>query len=106
MMKRRVFQAHLASALVGRMCARLPGRPSLDDINNAIVKPGPRKVRKVRKGPTQDVRKDNYAHWPAKVNKRGRCKLCEVNNTNTLCEKCDVRLCFVEERNCFKSYHM
>ena len=24
---------------------------------------------------------------------------------NTLCEKCDVQLCFTEERNCFRSFY-
>ncbi|XP_022100311.1 piggyBac transposable element-derived protein 3-like [Acanthaster planci] len=103
MMKRQVFQSHVASALVGRMVARPRGRPSLEDVRDVIVKPQPGKVRK---GPVDDVRKDAYAHWPVKVQKRGRCKLCAVNNTNTLCEKCNVRLCFVEERNCFKSYYV
>ena len=61
-----------------------------------------KKPKQWGKGQLKTSEKDNYAHWPVKVNKRGRCKLCEVNNTN----KCDVRLCFVEERNCFKSYHV
>ena len=103
MMKQRVFQPHVASALVERMVARPRGRPSLDDVCEAAVKP---RQRKVRKGPVDDVRMDAFSHWPVKTQKRGRCKLCEVNNTNTLCEKCNVRLCFVEERNCFKSYHV
>uniref|UniRef100_A0AAZ1XVK0 PiggyBac transposable element-derived protein domain-containing protein n=1 Tax=Oreochromis aureus TaxID=47969 RepID=A0AAZ1XVK0_OREAU len=61
--------------------------------------------RGVRVGVPEDVRTDEVAHWPVKCEKRGRCKNCKVNATTTLCEKYDVRLCFTEERNCFKSYH-
>ena len=53
-MKRRVFQAHVASALVERMVARPRGRPSLDDVCEAAVKP---RQRKVCKGLVNDVRK-------------------------------------------------
>ena len=72
MMKRRIFQAHVASALIENNCRRPVGRPSLDVID-ATVKPRPRKVRK---RPVDDVRKDQHAHWPVKVEKRGLCKLC------------------------------
>jgi len=36
---------------------------------------------------------------------RSRCKVCKKNQTNTLCEKCDVQLCFTKERNCFRSFY-
>uniref|UniRef100_A0A3P9CGC1 PiggyBac transposable element-derived protein domain-containing protein n=1 Tax=Maylandia zebra TaxID=106582 RepID=A0A3P9CGC1_9CICH len=62
-------------------------------------------VQKVRVGVPEDVQTDEVAHWPVKCEKRGRCKNCKVNATTTLCEKCDARLCFTEERNCFKSYY-
>uniref|UniRef100_A0A3P9CH39 PiggyBac transposable element-derived protein domain-containing protein n=1 Tax=Maylandia zebra TaxID=106582 RepID=A0A3P9CH39_9CICH len=60
---------------------------------------------RVRVGVPEDVQTDEVAHWPVKCEKRGRCKNCKVNATTTLCEKCDARLCFTEERNCFKSYY-
>ncbi|GAA6072527.1 piggyBac transposable element-derived protein 3-like [Tachysurus ichikawai] len=37
--------------------------------------------------------------------KRGRCRHCNNGYTNTLCSKCNVRLCLLEEKNCFVDYH-
>ena len=61
--------------------------------------------KRMRKTPVEDVRKDGYARWPAEVKNRGRCKHCQKNITTTICTKCDVRLCFVEQRNCFMDFH-
>uniref|UniRef100_A0A4W5KNN1 Uncharacterized protein n=1 Tax=Hucho hucho TaxID=62062 RepID=A0A4W5KNN1_9TELE len=80
--------------------ANTRGRPAAD----ATHPPKPPKV--VRTGVTDDVRTDQIEHWPVKCETRGRCKVCEKNVTNTLCQKCDVRLCFTFERNCYKLYHM
>ncbi|XP_038153120.1 piggyBac transposable element-derived protein 3-like isoform X1 [Cyprinodon tularosa] len=54
--------------------------------------------------PPLDVRKDLTGHFPMKL-KRGRCRHCSKGYTNTQCSKCDVRLCFSEDRNCFWDYH-
>lgn len=96
-LKQRSFQAEVATSLILLKSHR--GRPS----QNISSPPPPPK--RVRVGVPEDVRTDEVAHWPVKCEKRGRCKNCKVNATTTLCEKCDVRLCFTEERNCFKSYH-
>ncbi|XP_035617453.1 uncharacterized protein LOC118375071 [Oncorhynchus keta] len=80
--------------------ANTRGRPATDTIHP----PKPPKV--VRTGVTDDVRTDQIEHWPVKCETRGRCKVCQKNGTNTLCQKCDVRLCFTFERNCYKLYHM
>ncbi|KAM9513343.1 uncharacterized protein ACWYII_046778 isoform 1-T1 [Salvelinus alpinus] len=80
--------------------ANTGGRPAAD----AIHPPKPPKV--VCTGVTDDVRTDQIEHWPVKCETRGRCKVCQKNVTNTLCQKCDVRLCFTFERNCYKLYHM
>lgn len=96
-MSQRRFQAEVATSLI--LVHSQKGRPSL----NAELPPPPPK--RVRVGVPDDVRFDLVAHWPAKCDKRGRCKYCKVNATTTLCEKCDVRLCFTEDRNCFKAYH-
>lgn len=95
----RRFQADVAGALVLVNTERKRGRPSADS-------PLPMSKRRVANLPCTDVRKDKIAHWPAKCDKRGRCRMCEKNNTNTKCTKCDVRLCFVEERNCFVNFHL
>ncbi|KAF3833567.1 hypothetical protein F7725_024771 [Dissostichus mawsoni] len=57
-----------------------------------------------RSQPPLDVRKDLMAHFPVKT-KRGRCRHCSKGYTNTQCTKCDVRLCFSDDRNCFWDYH-
>uniref|UniRef100_A0A3Q2TYY1 PiggyBac transposable element-derived protein domain-containing protein n=1 Tax=Fundulus heteroclitus TaxID=8078 RepID=A0A3Q2TYY1_FUNHE len=54
--------------------------------------------------PPLDVRKDLTGHFPMKV-KRRRCRHCSKGYTSTHCSKCDVRLCFTEDRNCFWGYH-
>ncbi|KAF3842753.1 hypothetical protein F7725_001602 [Dissostichus mawsoni] len=51
-----------------------------------------------------DVRKDLMAHFPVKT-KRGRCRHCSEGYTNRQCTKCDIRLCFSDDRNCFWDYH-
>lgn len=100
-LNRRKFQAEVAESLISVRAGTKRGRPS--GAGDASATPPP--PRKIRKGPCDDVRFDGYAHWPIKLQKRGRCKLCE-RTTNTACEKCDICLCFLEERNCFRSYHL
>ncbi|GAA6084966.1 piggyBac transposable element-derived protein 3-like [Tachysurus ichikawai] len=54
--------------------------------------------------PPLDVRKDMIAHIPVKT-KRGRCRHCNNGYTNTLCHKCNVRLCFSDKKNCLWDYY-
>jgi len=98
-LNRRRFQAEVASCLINVNAAKKRGRPSVDEVPTKVL-------RVIHNGPCDQVRKDSFAHWPVKDTKRGRCKVCKKNQTNTLCEKCDVRLCFTEERNCFRSFHI
>jgi hypothetical protein len=98
----RKFQSDIATSLLLVNATRKPGRPTSCD---GAFSPVPVPPKKIRLGPVDDVRKDQVGHWPVKCEKRGRCKVCTVNNTDTLCEKCDVRLCFTHERNCFKLFH-
>lgn len=92
-MKQRSFQAEVTNSLILLHSKR--GRPSL----NATSPPPPPK--RVPVEIPNDVRMDQVAHWPVKCDKRSRCKVCKINATTTLCDKCDVRLCFTEERNCY-----
>lgn len=50
-------------------------------------------------------RYDLYAHIPDRK-ERGRCKNegCQLK-TPVFCIKCNAHLCFVDGRNCFKSFH-
>ncbi|XP_019744453.1 piggyBac transposable element-derived protein 2-like [Hippocampus comes] len=102
-LRQKPFQAEVATSLILLQASR--GRPSLNPTSSSPSPPPP-PPKRVRLGVPDDVRSDQVAHWPVKCDKRGRCKHCKVNATTTLCEKCDVRLCFTEERNCFKSYHL
>lgn len=51
-----------------------------------------------------DVRYDQVGHMPSFASK-GRCKFCVKGQTKYICVKCQVRLCLVEDRNCFYNYH-
>ncbi|KAF3836847.1 hypothetical protein F7725_004311 [Dissostichus mawsoni] len=108
-LNRRQFQADLASSLI------LRGRPSSGNGSpaatvtsrsplNAQKRPSsgdgspPNGAPSKRSQPPLDVRKDLVAHFPGKT-KRGRCRHCSKGYTNTQCTKCDVRLCFSDDRN-------
>ncbi|XP_051561672.1 piggyBac transposable element-derived protein 3-like [Myxocyprinus asiaticus] len=54
--------------------------------------------------PPVDVRRDTVAHLPMKTT-RVCCRLCKTGYTNTLCRKCNVCLCFSEDKNCLWDYH-
>ncbi len=105
-MNQRKFQAQVATSLilvntgVKRTGRTLSSSPSLVPLSS------PTAAKQIPRQPTVDVQKDQFAHWPIKCNKRGRCKLCKDNKTDTFCEKCEVRLCFTEQHNCFKHYHV
>ena len=100
MLKRSRFQATVAASLIHVNASRKRGRPSESPRDSPVS------IVRSRTAPCADIRHDGYHHMPQKDVKRGRCKLCSVNNTNTMCSKCQVRLCFTEDRNCFKDYHM
>ncbi|XP_046383469.1 piggyBac transposable element-derived protein 2-like [Ischnura elegans] len=56
--------------------------------------------------PVADVRFDGIDHWPLHVNTKNRCKLCIKSYTRVKCEKCNLPLCFSNEKNCFKTFHV
>ncbi|XP_044213985.1 piggyBac transposable element-derived protein 3-like [Thunnus albacares] len=119
-LNRRQFQAQLASSLI--LVNTTLTAPSSD--NGSPVTKTSRSPLKAQKRPLSgdgsplngvpakrsavhpplDVRKDQIAHFPVKT-KRGRCRHCNKGYTNTLCSKCNVRLCFSEEKNCLWDYH-
>ena len=51
-----------------------------------------------------DVRYDNYEHWPQHRGDRPRCCLCKEKN-RVGCTKCQKRLCFTKDKNCFVDFH-
>lgn len=77
---------------------RKPGRP----IKELLTNPRIQKLPRLR--PTDDMRLDNEDHLPKKI-KKGRCMLCPKGQTVYSCTKCNVRLCTLNEKNCFYTYH-
>lgn len=58
--------------------------------------------------PIKEHRLDSVAHfpdWDTNV-EASRCKRCKTGKTHVICSKCQVHLCFVRTRNCFKLYHL
>lgn len=55
--------------------------------------------------PPNYVRFDNVGHLPTFVS-QGRCKNCKKGFTSVYCNKCNLRLCMREKRNCFYQYHV
>ncbi|KAK7171142.1 hypothetical protein R3I94_001150 [Phoxinus phoxinus] len=113
-MNRRQFQAQLASSLIlvntthqtpkrGRPS---PGKGSPETQTVTSSSPLNTQKRPSKRGALLplDVRKDLVAHFPKKTG-RGRCRHCHKGYTNTQCSKCDVRLCFSEDKNCFWDFH-
>lgn len=64
------------------------------------------KVKKPKRSrPVDDVRFDTVDHFPQHGSEYGRCAYCKKGFTTVYCLKCNVRLCFVKDRNCFFNYH-
>ena len=111
-MNRRQFQAQRASSLIlVNTVLQTPkrGRPSSDKGSPATVTSGspltPQKRPSKRSAHLPlDVRKDLVAHFPVKTG-RGSCRHCIKGYTNMQCSKCDVHLCFSEDKNCFWDFH-
>ena len=101
MLSRRKIQYQVAAGLISAHVAKR-GRPSSGTAEMQVPAKFP--STRQRTETCEDVRLDGYCHWPTKVGKRGRCKVCQTNITNTQCSKCNARLCFVEGRNCFVTF--
>uniref|UniRef100_A0A3B4BMG1 PiggyBac transposable element-derived protein domain-containing protein n=1 Tax=Periophthalmus magnuspinnatus TaxID=409849 RepID=A0A3B4BMG1_9GOBI len=76
---------------------RLAVTHSLKQVN----KPAPR----VGRPSSANIRYDNYGHWPLHTYNRGWCSLCPKGVSRWKCEKCNVFLCLIGERECFVAYH-
>lgn len=92
------FRYKIAEGLLLRK--KKTGRPSATEI------PVPKKkIRTPLKPlPNEDIRKDSTGHFPI-FTKKGRCRNCPKGQTSIKCNKCAVRLCLVQERNCFYDFH-
>jgi hypothetical protein len=59
--------------------------------------------------PPKDIRNDGLFHFPEhdpKGKTRTRCKKAGCNKLSSIkCKKCDVYLCLMAHRNCFRDFH-
>jgi len=90
----KTFRRLVARSLIGNFSSRKRSHPSTP-IETA------KKLRLVSKQPVQ--------HTMEKSTKGQRCKLCTrgklTNLTNNKCIKCNVHLCYLNNHNCFQTYH-
>lgn len=60
--------------------------------------------RKVER-PLDSIRYDQVGHGTPTFTSKGRCMYCSNGRTKFFCSKCNVRLCLVENRNCYMAFH-
>ena len=51
-----------------------------------------------------DVCYDRVGHWPVANSNKSCCRKCQ-KYCRIVCEKCNIYLCLLEDRNCFKLRH-
>ena len=94
-MDSKTFRRIIARSLIGNYTSR-KRNISLASISTSS--------KRAKYGQTSVVR-----HTLEKVGTRQRCKLCTSNKiqnrTNNKCVECNIYLCFVKDRDCFKLYH-
>ena len=102
-MSLKPFKMSIAESLLRQRkatCER-PPRSSFDASHSAKAKKGPAKPI-----PNRSIHTDGYEHCPKFCETKGRCRnpgckgIPKVKRT-----KCDVRLCFTTNSNCFKKFH-
>ena len=99
------FSCEIAEALI--YASKTPekptrGRPSKRKLSECTPTASKRPGNPL---PVADVRYDSIAHWPASSHDRKRCRVCHAY-VRMKCEKCNVSLCLLPERNCFKKLHV
>ena len=104
------FQSEIAVSLckAGKTSgetARPRGRPS-----STSPVPAPATSSKKRKAasvpnPNKDVQFDQCGHFPEFQEKQQQCRYCKTGYSHVKCFKCEVHLCLVKSRNCFKNFH-
>lgn len=74
-------------------------------LKNAVSVPEKAKIKTPHvERPGADIRYDRVDHWPL-ITEYKRCKYCKKRQTNVVCTKCNLNLCFVKNRNCFVDFH-
>ena len=102
-MSLKLFKMSIAELLLKQRKAK-QGRPSTSSIDADHAAKAQREL--VKPIPNKSVRTDGYEHWPEFSETKGRCRNpgCKVI-PKVKCTKCDVRLCFTTNSNCFKKFH-
>jgi hypothetical protein len=81
------------------------GRPSNSP---STINPRKKLVKKVDEKPLEEVKKDNYGHFP-EYDDRTEAVRCKVEGckgrTHVYCLKCKCHLCFTKKSNCFLKFH-
>ena len=98
------FSTEIAVALINAGKAtpnKSRGRPPKRPSEESIPHGGKRAVIPT---PIADIRFDNIGHWPNPSADKKRCRVCQAYSRMT-CEKCNISLCLVPIRDCFKSFH-
>lgn len=99
------FRMSVAQYLILHKDPPKRGRPSSGESNGQENN----KRHKTEARPQDELRYDNYGHFPNIDDKKEstRCKLenCK-GKSKTFCVKCNVHLCFTSGRNCFLNFHM
>ena len=57
--------------------------------------------------PSQPTKLDKVDHFPDyhSIDEKGKCRHCHIHTNIVYCKKCNVKLCFVKNRNCFFNFH-
>lgn len=67
------------------------------------------KRAKTEKRPLNKIRYDTVNHWPD-IDGNENATRCKNENcmrkTHFFCSKCNVHLCLIQDRNCFKNFHV
>lgn len=65
-----------------------------------------KKNQRLEEMPAHSIRFDERSHFPLITSKPARCKNEQCRKaTRFYCQKCEVHLCLVKDRNCFTKFH-
>ena len=87
-----------ALLLAGKAPIKAPSRPKKRSLSPTST------AKLMVAKPIADVRYDGTHHWPDFEEKRNRCRVCSML-TSVKFGKCQMHLCFQEDRNCFKQFY-
>ena len=97
-LRSKQFRVEISKSLQGQDAAPSSAGGRKNRIKTVIQKP-----RGFR--PDSTLRFDSKDHFPDYVEANGRCKFCPNGSTRMKCVKCDIYLCLVPKRNCFRHFH-